>query len=492
MKYSRLTMLLLLVLITISCHSKTKELKTVAQVSNSNKSVEKVSKYLDQIGESNFIGSITLIVGGEIVLKKSYGYSDKSANIRNSFSTVFDIGSVTKQFTAAAILKLEMQGKLSTSDKISKYFKNTNSAYNDITIHHLLTHSSGIIQAIGDDYEAISDDGFIEKTFAQKLLFTPGSAYEYSNVGYSLLGLIIEKVSGMSYENYLYQNLWKPSGMENTGYSRPNYKSSKIAVGYNKNDMALGKPNEQPWAEDAPYWHLKANGGVLSTAEDLAKWHLALRANKILSNDAIKKYFTPYVKEGEEDSMYSYGWAIYKSSRNTRVAAHNGSNGIFFADFWRYLDDDIGIIMITNKFTQYSEIINSQIAASYFIDHYKPMLPQDMSRLQIEDSDENSTEIDSLVESIVSALQKDDENVWKKLITEKGTKSFINLAPMDIHLKLFKKFHNKLENGQLADVEVDNDEIIVKVQTPNTIETLVVNFERDNDGGIKFAGIMIE
>src|SRR5262249_19012536 len=157
--------------------------------------------------------------------------------------------------------------------------------------------------------------------------------FSYSNVGDSLLALIIERVSGQKYGRFLYDNLWHPAGMELLGYSRPVFAKEMIATGY-KDDVEWGKRTRTEWAGIAPYWQLKGNGGVLSTTEDMYKWHRALLTDNILSKHAKEKYYHPQLRPGEnENSYYAYGWAIRKTPRNTILAWHNGTNRVFYSDF---------------------------------------------------------------------------------------------------------------------------------------------------------------
>jgi len=327
---------------------------------------ENLEKHMEKLAAGGFSGVVVIDIGGKQILSKGYGFSDKERGVYNTLDTVFDIGSISKQFTASAVLKLQMQGKLHVKDKISKYFSAIPKDKQHITIHHLLTHSAGLPGFIGDDYEAITESSFIKESLNKNLLFKPGSAFEYSNVGYSLLTLIIEQVSEQSYEQYLYENLWKPANMETTGYTRPEFNQAKVAVGYLKG-KAWGKPNEKKWASDAPFLHLKGNGGILSTAEDMYKWHLALLNEKILSENAKQSFYKKHIREGvNASSFYSYGWAVFPTSRNTELIAHNGSNGVFFADFLRYLDEKVTIIIMTNEADRLNERLTSQIASIIF------------------------------------------------------------------------------------------------------------------------------
>ena len=349
------------------------------QVSNgqAEQTAKKIESYLDKIEAVGFYGSVLVDINGEKVLSKGYGFRDESEKLKNTPYTIFDIGSLTKQFTAAAILKLEMQGKLSTDDIISKYFENVPADKSGITIHELLRHASGLKSVVGGDYDKITQDAFIDSVLNSPLKFEPGTAFSYSNIGYSLLAMIIEKVSGVSYEEYLYENLWKPAQMESTGYTRPNFESDMIANGYNPMSGNLwGKPTDKAWDGNAPYWHLKGNGGILSTTEDLYKWHLALLTDSILSNEAKEKYFYPKLRDNESsDSYYAYGWDVHKTIRNTKLISHDGFNRIFYADFFRFVDEGVTIITLTNKALPDFTGTSMEISRIIFEPNYKPVIP---------------------------------------------------------------------------------------------------------------------
>lgn len=309
---------------------------------------QKIDAYLQKAAANGWAGSVLVAQKGKILLEKGYGLADRESKRPQTAQTVFSIGSITKQFTGAAILKLEMQGKLSTNDLITKYFQNVPEDKKNITLHHLLTHTSGFRGAIGDDYENINSEDFIKLALNSKLLFNPGERYEYSNVGFSLLGIIIEKLSGKSYDNYLYENIFKPAGMEKTGYLHPKFQKEQLAVGYRDGER-WGTALDRAWLADGPGWHLRANGGILSTVGDMYKWSVALKNNTVLSESAKQKYFTPYVKEYEDgNSYYGYGWVVQKSPMNTTTIWHNGGNGVYNAIMSMDLDEDITIIISSN------------------------------------------------------------------------------------------------------------------------------------------------
>lgn len=335
-----------------------------------------IENYLMELEKIGLNCSVLIEINGEIKISRGLGFSDKEKQIKNSSNIIFDIGSITKQFTAAAILKLEMQEKLSINDKLSKYFDNVPKDKENISIHDLLRHQSGLVSNIGKDYEKISEEEFIIKTFTSPLKFETGKRFSYSNIGYSLLTLIIEKVSEQDYETFLYENLWKPSQMEMTGYSRPKFDENLIAVGYNMDGEYWGKPTDKEWDKNVPYLHLKGNGGILSTTEDLSKWNNSLLTENILSKEAKQKYFFPELRKDENNSnFYAYGWDVSRTRRNTIQIWHNGGNNIFYADFLSYLDENVLIIMLSNNFHPYVIELKKDISNLIFNNKSIPVIP---------------------------------------------------------------------------------------------------------------------
>ena len=208
--------------------------------------VERMEKYLADFEKAGFSGSVLVAEKGEILLRKGYGESDRAKGVSNTAETIFDMGSISKQFTAAAILKLEMQGKLLVEDKASKYLPELEGQRKDITIHQLLTHTAGLPGAIGSDEELIPRADYFKRLNGRNLLQTPGEKHVYSNVGYTLLALIIEERTGLRYEDFLRKELFLPAEMEQTGYILPDWKADEMAHGYRNNDDK-GLPTDQNW-----------------------------------------------------------------------------------------------------------------------------------------------------------------------------------------------------------------------------------------------------
>lgn len=313
---------------------------------------------------SDFSGSILIARGDTIVFERGFGLADIEHNQSFNADTVLDVLSLTKQFTAAAILKLEERGKLSVDDTLDQFFDNVPNDKKRITLHQLLNHTSGLKRDYKWDYRKVTRDELEKNILNSRLHSSPGEEYRYSNIGYSLLGIIIEKVSGKGYEEFLNEQLFQPSGMTQTGYRLPQWEPNNFAVGYRSRaitfggwlaraanwlgaDDRWGTPLDQYWAEDGPWWNLRANGGLLSTLNDLYRWHLALENNLVLSEATKRKLTTPpHINSGNK--YYGYGWVIQKNEAGVAVMHHTGGNPYFFSLFHYDINNDLLLLFATN------------------------------------------------------------------------------------------------------------------------------------------------
>jgi CubicO group peptidase (beta-lactamase class C family) len=289
-----------------------------------------------------FNGSVLVAKNGEILLNKGYGYRNAADKVANNEQTIFQLGSITKQFTSAVILKLQEEKKLSVSDKLSKYFPDFPKG-DSITIEQLLTHTSGI-------YNYTNDRSFMENEvtkptnretimamFKNKPLdFSPGTNWSYSNSGYSLLGYIIEAVTKKPYEQAVRKYIFTPLRMTHSGFDFTHLKSKEKATGYFKlNDK---EKVEAPIVDSTVSF---SAGAIYSTTGDLYLWHKALQKNIILSGEQQEKAYTP-VK-----NRYGYGWSIDTVEGKRRVSHGGGIHG-FVTNISRVPADDICIVLLSN------------------------------------------------------------------------------------------------------------------------------------------------
>ncbi|MCB0034030.1 MAG: beta-lactamase family protein, partial [Anaerolineales bacterium] len=267
-----------------------------------------------------------------------YGLADREREIPNTAETVFSLGSVTKQFTAAAVMKLVQQGQLAPTDTIGQYIQGVPADKAAITLHHLLTHTAGIVNYTGDDYESAQAEEILETILTTPLDFEPGSQYNYSNAGYSLLALMVESVAKQPFEQFLYEQLLQPAGLEHTGYTRPDWQDLTVARWYT-GDIDNGHALEKQY----PSWHIMGNGEMLSTLDDLHRWHQILLTDALLHAPSKDQMFTPFLRD------YGYGWRIVETELG-QLIEHNGASDLgSSALFRRYVDADLTIILFCNQ-----------------------------------------------------------------------------------------------------------------------------------------------
>jgi CubicO group peptidase (beta-lactamase class C family) len=309
----------------------------------------KIDAWLSERAKDGFSGVVLAARDGKLLLAKGYGLADREAGIPFRPDTVVSIGSVTKQFTAAAILKLEMDGKLAVQDPITKFYADVPADKRAITLHHLLTHTAGLESDFAGDYDAVDRDAYVALILGSKLRSEPGGPYHYANSGYSLLAAVVEKASGIPYETYLREKLLLPAGMKETGYKQPVWPAPRVAIGYRDKER-WGTILEKKWLADGPGWALRGNGGIHTTLADLVRWERVLEGEGgVLSPGARRKMFTAWTPEGPAgESFYGYGWAMFETPRGGRLIAHDGGNRIFSFDFRRYLDDGLLVLTFSN------------------------------------------------------------------------------------------------------------------------------------------------
>ena len=310
-----------------------------------------LDEYLSRLVPYGFSGAILVAKEGEILLHKGYGWADREQRIPVGTNTVFDIASVVKPFTAAAVLRLEAEGRLSVDNSIAEFFDNVPVEKRGITIHHLLTHTAGLPLYSGDDFELISRDAFVRRALDAQLRWPVGSRYGYSNVGYSLLAAIIEEVTGQPYEHYVHDAIFCPARMQRTGYVIPGWVAEHVAHGY-AGDRDQGTLLDQPWLPDGPGWNLRGNGGMLGSVADLYRFHQALQQDAVLPAPVHRK-----MEEGRvpapgaipRHSLVTYGWYTSTAPQGARRVTKAGTSGWGYVDVQRFPDEDIVVIVAMNQ-----------------------------------------------------------------------------------------------------------------------------------------------
>lgn len=311
-------------------------ISTTAQPYPLDATVDQIIKpYFEQ---RDFYGSVLLVVGGAIQAQKNYGWLSARQQEMLGPDTPFMIGSISKQFTATAILKLEEMGELRTEDLLSDYISGFPEG---IQLHHLLTHSSGLFNTnLLPGYDKwmkkpTSIQQALEEVKSKPLGFEPGTRYAYSNTNYLLLAQLIEQLSGKKYGDFLQQHLFEPAGLQNTGTSHERLLQNS-ATGLEHSPSGKVKPTK--------YKHLmvkKGAGSLYSTVNDLYRWHQYLLSDNSLSENSKAKLYTPFLNN------YAYGWDILEAA-GTTISAHDGRVPGFSTQFARGIKADICLVILSN------------------------------------------------------------------------------------------------------------------------------------------------
>jgi CubicO group peptidase (beta-lactamase class C family) len=330
----------------------------------------KLENSIDSIMMQNFKadapGAVLLVAkDGEIIYKKAFGKASLELNVPMKTDMVFQIGSITKQFTAIAILKLLELGKLSLEDDLKKYIPDYPTHGNEITLHHLLNQSSGIKELLSVDskenvpYKEYKPLELIEIFKNQPMQFKPGEKWSYSNSNYSILGYVIEKASGLSYNEFLKEYIFKPAGMNSSTDGNneiiikdrlPGYYQGKSGTFYNARYLHLSYPY--------------ASGSILSTVEDMFKWQQALNNNILIKEETKSKAFTNYAIQGKETN-YGYGWSLNEIGSSMSYEHSGGTRG--FSSNGIYLPGEKVYVIILSNCVIYPVESISTLVASYVI-----------------------------------------------------------------------------------------------------------------------------
>ena len=297
---------------------------------------------------SNGTGAAALVaIDGKIIYQKAFGKSNLEHDVNTKNNTVFEIGSVTKQFTSVAILMLHEQGKLNINAPIEKYIDGYPTHGHTIRIHHLLSHTSGIASftALDEWYnnrnKEISQEEFLTLFKKTPMLFSPESNYHYSNTGYFLLGMIIEKVSGKPYDEFINDNIFKKVGMKNSTFINKNKIINNIALGHSKDNGELEKSDQML------YSHAYSAGAILSTTYDLFLWNRAIKENTLITEISKTKAFTNYPLKNGKLANYGFGWAI-NEIQGTHTLEHNGGTFGSLSNTIYAPKKDVFVVVLSN------------------------------------------------------------------------------------------------------------------------------------------------
>jgi CubicO group peptidase (beta-lactamase class C family) len=344
----------------------------------------------------NHLPGVALAVdrGGAVIKMAGYGLANVELNVPVTTKSVFQIQSVTKQFTATAIMMLMEEGKLSLDDKLSKHLEGTPNTWNEITIRHLLTQTSGIKDFINEPTASLrleaTEQEIFQSLVTRPLDFAPGQKYAYSNSNYHLLAMVIRKITGESYGDFLRHRVFDPLKMRETRIASWTDLVPNRVAGYLWENNKL--VNGQFVAESILAY---GGGGIFSTIDDMTKWDLALRGETLLKRSSLDQMWAPARLNDGTYSNYGFGWGVGGDAPH-RFARHSGAHMTgFTSHILRFLDDDLSVIVLLNSRNGDPAKIAQTIAGMYLAALKPP------ERKPIEDKDPKVTQLLKQVESMI-------------------------------------------------------------------------------------------
>ncbi len=310
-----------------------------------------VDRFLTRMSGFGYSGNVLLVAKGSVELRKGYGLANRERSAVYDAGTIFDIGSMAKSFTAVAVLRLEMQGTLDVADTLGRWLPEAPDDKQGITIHQLLTHTSGIAVDFPYanpmvEYEDVDREEALRRILAVPLDFAPGSQGAYSNCGYILLAAVVERASGRPFREFMRDEVLQPAGLADTGFwGDGRLDATRVASGYNE----YGELQHDPMARSQTTWQDLGGGQMLSTLDDLAAWIEGLAECRILPHAVVERMWTSWTPGlSSRDGDYGYGWFIGKSTRGTRVIQHGGDYLGTGAEMEFFPADSVVIVTSTN------------------------------------------------------------------------------------------------------------------------------------------------
>jgi CubicO group peptidase (beta-lactamase class C family) len=307
-----------------------------------------IDRYIHAEMQKRQIPGLALLIvrDGKIVRAQGYGFANVELHAAVRPETVFQSGSMGKQFTATAVLMLAEEGKLSLDDRLTRFFPDAPAAWRQVTVRQLLSHTAGFADYPKDfDYRRdYTEDQLLKIVEGIPLAFPPGSKWSYSNLGYLTLGILIHRVSGQFYGDFLRERVFQPLGMTTTRIISEADIVPNRAAGYR---LVNGQLKNQEWV--SPTLNTTADGSLYFSILDLAKWDAALREGRLLSTASFRQMYTPVLlNDGKPNSAgYGFGWFIHDIGGH-KIIEHEGAWQGFTSNISRYVDDKLTIVMLTN------------------------------------------------------------------------------------------------------------------------------------------------
>jgi len=411
--------------------------------------------------------SLAVLRNGKIILLKSYGLANVEHQVPVKPETIFQSGSIGKQFTAAAIMILAQENKLSLDDKVSKYFPDAPASWKDITVWNLLTHTSGLGDYPPDidlrrDY---TEEQFFESFKKAPLEFAPGTNWNYSNVGYVTLGILIRKVTGKYYGDFLQERVFRPLGMTTARVISEEDIISNRASGYR---LVNGELKNQEWV--SPSTNSTADGSLYFSILDMAKWDAALYTDTPLTQASRNRIWTPAQLSDGTTKGYGFGWHIL-DLHGHRLIVHGGAWQGFKTHMLRFMDTKLTIIFLTNSWEMRDFKLARALGASFYPSFALPEVRV------IPDTDPKTTSL--LRRVLMQFMGKIDEQLFTP-----DARAVLSISEIQKRLNAFSLPAAIINSSELVGISRENNERVYRYLLTDFGSSLLCTMKLAQDGKI--------
>lgn len=425
----------------------TNELPPVATDSGSVYTAGRIDDFLHSLSPQSFNGAVVVEKQGKLILGEGYGYALDNQKLPFTSKTISNTAQLARQFTAAAILKLEAKQLLTLEDTLARFFDNIPGEKRNIKLIHLLQNTSGLPLEFPVPENVRSKEAFLDAVWKEPLISLPGKEYHYSNVAYRLLAAVVEAASGQDYEAFLRQELFIPAGMYNTGYVLPDFQQLTHATSHEQEEeqeLLYLQYKKNPRHQ----WHLKGNSGMLSNSEDLFRWTQLLTQGTILPADARGiMWQVPAALPGKSSA---FGWAQSEGFTGAPVLYHQSKEDGFLCQLFFLPKEKISVVLLANQVNGQVENLGEQLAKIVvfptFIPAPLPYTDQKLVRLPQEGEARH-------VRALLAFIQEGGSSVAKNLLKQNFSPGFRMKMPDHEHIDALDKLRKGLETATLERAE---------------------------------------
>ncbi|MEE2566090.1 serine hydrolase domain-containing protein [Hyphobacterium marinum] len=448
----------------------------------------RLSAAYEPIAEAGFSGIVVVTHDGEIIHEAAFGAANYETDEPFTTSTTVDMASIVKTYTGMMAAQLIADGRLSPDDTLADFFPTAPADKAGITLHQLLTHSSGLPGAVADDAAQIDTAELLDLAFGADLLFEPGTRYHYSNTAFSLVAAIIEQITGSSYEDYLLDEYLHPAGIRRTGYGRA------YDAGNPPDDMAwtmAGDPiHDWTWGGPEAGWALIGNGGMMTTIDDLIAWRNAYNSGALISEEARGLQQSPHVQEGDgAPSQYGYGVVVEDHPQFGRIFWHNGGSGAFSAHWREYADTGYAVFAATNTLRVDADA--AMLAATGGIFGVEIQIDSRAETVDWDDVDFDRNAATRLAGDFLDLAQGGIEADRRAFVENRMIQGLQDVAPMEGHFGMMDQIGETARSMALTGMTEDPDEglVLIRLEAEDgRVMILEVNYELV-DGMPRMSGI---